>query len=132
MPGYCLLEESRTKLLFGHFPRGSYGPLELQARFNLWTSGQYEALLLRAESLDLMRRDERSKRKPRRFNAPEQGRRRRVKKLTGEGADKKAATAATSEPARFTPEEQSRRAAGLLPSSERPDSLFSWDDKGPS
>ena len=66
LPGYCLLEESRTKLLFDHFPRCTYGPKELQERFDLWMSGAYEVLLSHAEAQDLLRRDECSRRKLRR------------------------------------------------------------------
>ena len=55
LPGYCMLEEARSKILLGECPKGVYAPRELGARFHLWQTTEFEQLLVRAESQALLR-----------------------------------------------------------------------------
>lgn len=121
LPGCCKLEEARSKLLLGEAPQGVYGPKELGDRFDLWASGSYEALLVRAEAQALLRQGASRRLTARQRNAQAQAKRRRAKKLMAEGAYRKAVASLSSDVARHTQEEQQQWAARLLPSSAQPD-----------
>ncbi len=125
LPGWCRLEEARTRLLLAEFPRGTYGPRELGERFALWESGSYEALLCRAEAQQLLRRHVRRNHRAKRPGADRQAQLARAMRMVGEGAYRKAIGAVTSNVADITVQQEMSFAQELLPSSTRPDALSS-------
>ena len=94
LPGFCRLEEARTKLLLAE------------------CAGDFEGLLARAEAQALLRRGPaRSSRKPRTED--------RAKRLAAEGAYSKSLGVLTTQLADPTPEQQRHYATRLLPPSQR-------------
>ena len=123
LPGYCKLEEARSKLLLGECPQGAYAPKELAERFALWEASEYGQLLARAEAQTLLRSSERQRNTAKRQNAERQTRRRRAKKFVAEGAYRKAVGTLTTDVSTLTPQQQQSFAERLLPSSARADAL---------
>ena len=105
----CLLEESRSKLLFGPVPRKMNVRVELAKRLQLWRQGKYLELLIRAEEQYRLRL--------RSFEQRPVGldsRSKRARALIAEGAYSKAAASLHTERADLNDAEQDFVPEGII------------------
>ena len=119
-PGWTSLEEARSKLLLLDPPPGKHIPTELEERVVLWQQGQYEELLCRAEAQAALRRTPPKRNIQKKAEAVLASKKRRAKRLCGEGAYRKAVQTMTGEHCQMAAAEEARWAAELIPRSEAP------------
>ena len=131
-----ILEQARSKVLYGLIPKGFSTRDELGKRFALWENGKFAELLLRAEAHVAFRTQDRTRR---RGGSSAQQRAARARTLVKAGAYRRAVVSMTSSVAELSAEEQRKWVEELLPSSTRPDLAHSEppappadSDAGPS
>ena len=112
-----MLEQARSKMLYGRIPQGFSTRKELGERFALWEQGRFAELLLRSEAQAAFRIEDHRRRK-----GGSVGRQRasRAKALARAGAYRRAVVSLTSEVADLSDVDQRQWAAQLLPCSSRP------------
>ena len=112
-----MLEQGRSKLLYGPVPRGFNTRTEMATRFSMWEDGLFSELLLRAEAQAAFRLEDRQRR---RGGGVGDQRATRAKALARAGAYRRAVVSLTSEVALLSVDDQRSWAASLLPRSTRP------------
>ena len=113
-----LLEEARSKLLYGLIPRHRNLRVEVLKRLELWQLGRFAELLVRSEEQHQARVEARRRQ---RVGGQARLRVQRALALTRAGAYRKAVASLTSSVAELSPEEQQEWATKLLPRSVRMD-----------
>lgn len=115
--GQCaLLEEASSKLLLGHIPKGASTPAEMRARLALYTTGDFNGLLQRAEAQFRTRSQRHGVAESSGQQAGLRGRTRRNVKA---GAYRKAVQGLEVATARLTADEEAAFATELLPHAGR-------------
>ena len=111
------LEQARSKLLLGPVPPHRNTQTELALRFDMWTGGRFEELLVRAEEQWHARV---AARRTGRVGGAARLRARRAEATAREGAYRKAVMSLTSDLAQLSAGEERTWADKLLPCSARP------------
>lgn len=114
LPGWCKLEEGRSKLLLMEAPARAHLQQELGERFALWNNGLYADLLSRAERQLLLKGQ--PAKKQRKVSTSTKGA--KARRQIGEGAYRKAMGTLSTDAAQLTVEEQRKFATMLLPRSD--------------
>ena len=115
-------EEGRSKLLLASVPQGSTAADEVAKRLDLWENGSLETLVQRIEQQAIVNQRNRSRGSKGAAKAAARGK--KAKRMTAEGAYRKATTSLTSDMMQFTAEEDLKWATELLPKSSQPDAAI--------